>query len=285
MAPSFKSIGTAVQGTVGTSAAKAAAKGAAKGAAQEAAQTAAKGAAKQVASDTVESAAKGAAQEAAQEAAKTAAKSNLKSSLKETLSSARKSAGESLDSARKSATDFAKNNPKLAAGLAAAGIGGAYLLSKYEESTNTPRKIIKIEQAESGSVFSNKKKLRITFEPAIRITQTDLITFKGTKTTPSLDAVDQTVSDVESDQVIIYTAPKELTDFTEGGEITVKTSILGQAGDSAAQVAEDAGDAAGNVGEGAADALTNFFKQLSWKTWGIIGVVIAILILVLLLKR
>lgn len=305
MAPSSKPLSTSLQGAgsalsqAGSQAAAkeaaeklakmAAAKSAAKAAAKESAEAGAETAAKAVGKETAQAAAKEAGEEAAEKAAKgaaeQAAKSSLKESLQTTLASAKKSAGESLDSARASATKLARENPALMAGLAAAGVTGAVLLSQYQKSANTVRKITKIEEAESGQLFGDKKILRITFEPAVRITASDLITFKGTKTTPSIDDVDVEVKEVVSDAVILYKAKKELTDFTAGGDITVKTSFLAQAGDSAGETLGEAGGAAGNVAEGGMEGIRKLLGNLSMKTYAMIGGVVLLLIIIMILRR
>lgn len=152
--------------------------------------------------------------------------------------------GETPDSALRSAWRMVENNPgKTIAGLAVATAVTIALVNK-KKSEETPRTITKIESAN----FFSKKKLKITFTPAIRITSADLITFKGTRTTPSLDVTDVNVSGVVSDTVIIYDSPANITSMTPGGQILVKTTFLNQIGDLANQ-------ASGGIGSMIASAL------------------------------
>jgi hypothetical protein len=145
--------------------------------------------------------------------------------------------GETPEGARQSAWTMIQNNPgKTIAGLAVATVATIALVNK-KRSEETPRTITNIE-----SVFFSKKKLKITFTPAIRITTSDLITFRGTKTTPSLDTTDVPVSRVVSDNVIIYDAPTNITSMTPGGQIMVKTTFLNQVGDLANQASAGIGD-------------------------------------------
>lgn len=294
MAPSFKAIATSVQGTAGSSAASAAAKQAASSAAAKQAASSAAGsavakeaassaAAKEAASSAAGSAAAKqaassaagdvAAKEAAQAAVKEASTKGLKESLKETA-----------QSVGKSAKDIVSKNPgKVILGLSGAALATA-LAVNYQKSASTPRGITKIEK-EKGELFGDENIVRITFDPNIRITKNDLITFKGTKTKPSLDAVDVEVYDVISDAVILYKPKEPLSTFLPGGEISVKTSAMAQFGDMAGQQLENAGGAAGNVAEGGSDAMSKFFKNLSFKTMGGIFVVIVIIVIFVVMSR
>lgn len=185
---------------------------------------------------------------------------------------------ETKESALSNAADWVKNNPgKILMGLGAVAIA-AYALYQYDKSTNTQRTITKIEQDDTG-FFSDKKKLKITFTPGVRITKTDLITMSGTKTTPSLDVTDASVTDVLSDNQIIYTSPKVLTNMTEGGTINVKTSFGSQLGDMAGQTIR-------NVATTAGDAGGSFFSSLfggNMGTWIIIIIVIVFVMIMLAL--
>ena len=146
--------------------------------------------------------------------------------------------GETPDAAKNSAWNMIQNNlGKTIAGLAVATAATVALVNK-KRSEETPRTITKIESAN----FFSKKKLKITFTPAIRITSADLVTFRGTTTTPSLDATDVQVSSVVSDTVIIYDAPVNITNMSPGGQIFVKTTFLNQVGDLTNQAAAGIGD-------------------------------------------
>jgi hypothetical protein len=145
--------------------------------------------------------------------------------------------GETTEAANNSAWRMIQNNlGKTIAGLAVATAVTIALVNK-KRSEETPRTITKIESAN----FFSKKKLKITFTPALRITSADLITFRGTRTTPSLDATDVNVSGIVSDSVIVYDAPTDITSMTPGGQILVKTTFLNQVGDLANQASAGIG--------------------------------------------
>jgi hypothetical protein len=286
MAPSFKAIATSVQGTAGSSAAKsAAASAAAKEAAQSAAKAGAASAAGVAAKEAAQASTKAAASVAAKEGANVAAKEAAQAAVKEASTKGLKeSLKETAQSVGKSAKDIVSKNPgKAILGLTGAALATA-LAVNYQKSASTPRGITKIEK-EKGELFGDENIVRITFDPNIRITKNDLITFKGTKTKPSLDAVDVEVYDVISDAVILYKPKEPLTTFLPGGEISVKTSAMAQFGDMAGQQLENAGGAAGNVAEGGSDALSKFFKNLSFKTMGGIFVVIVIIVIFVVMSR
>ena len=199
---------------------------------------------------------------------------NEKPSKKDSLNETDKSA---FDKSKEWAS---KNYGKVILGLAA-GIAAALAYSNYKASKDTKRGIIKIEEYETG-FFANKKRLKITFTPDIRITINDAITITGSKTKPSIDVTDGSVYKVLSDSSIVYESKEKLTDMTAGGEISVKTSFGAQIGDLAGQTLDTAGK---NLGTGINGFLNELFGvNLSEETWYFIiaGIILLVVFLIIM---
>lgn len=186
----------------------------------------------------------------------------------------------------KTAAQWIMDNPgKTAAGIAASAIAADALL-RAKKSGETVRTIIKVEPAETGEFFANKKRVKITYTPDIAIVPKDNITISGSRTTPSIDgSTSVPKSDIVSDGSIIITASAEITNFTEGGTITVSTGFMNQASSITGQTAgavgsavgEGAGAVAGGLGEGLGATVGGLFEGLGIWAWIGIGVLILFL--------
>lgn len=167
--------------------------------------------------------------------------------------------------------------------LTATGIAIA-AATRADESEKNPRTIIKVERADD-SFLADKKKIKITFTPEIKILKTDAITISGSKTTPSIDGSGITILDAPSDSSFIMKVPKELTDMTAGGKIDVKTGFGPQFKDITGETINDAGEIVGEgagaiadpLGEGLGGLFSGIFSGLGIWAWVILGVFILFL--------
>jgi hypothetical protein len=223
-----------------------------------------------------------AASAASRAAAEAAAAAAAKTAAEDAAKAAAKTAAE--DAAKLAAKDAAK---LAAAGAAAAGLGYMALSSNQtaDKSNKTPRGITKIESSDGRS----KKVLKVSFSPAIRILQSDVISISGSKTTPSIDGP-QTVKSVVNDQTIIIDFGKDITTMTEGGSIGVQTTPAAQAqadvGTAAAGVGSTLGSAAGGATGGllgglGGDFLSGLGVDPEVFKWSCIAIIILIVIVIL----
>jgi len=131
---------------------------------------------------------------------------------------------------------LSQNVGKVIAGVTAATLA-ALTLAKYIKSKETVRTITKVEDATGGDI-------KITFTPAIKILESDIIDISDSKTDPSIDGTGITiVSSISSSQIKI-TPSNALKKFESGGKINVHTSFGAQLGDTAKEAADNIG--AGN---------------------------------------
>jgi len=231
-------------------------------AARQAGEQAARAAADQGADLAAQQAARQAAEQASRQAAEQAARQAGEQA-------ARQAAEQAAEQAARRAGKGAGDMAPYAAAAAAAGLG---LYTYYqanqaaEESNNTPRGITKIEYSSASS----RSIVKITFTPAMRILQTDDLTFRGTKTTPSIDGPATVKSVFSNSQIEVDFGSTVLTVLTPGGEIDVRTTVAAQAAASVNDAGENLGNAAGGGLSGFLNGLFPFLKDMGDSTKWII---------------
>jgi len=109
--------------------------------------------------------------------------------------------------------------------------------------------ITKVEAGKTGvlGIGADKKVVLITYDPPLEIRSADTVDISDSKTTPSMDGKDYEVKSVKSTTQIYVTVKSDITEFKEGGQITLHTDFESQAAGMLKDGAEAAGGAASDV--------------------------------------
>jgi hypothetical protein len=165
---------------------------------------------------------------------------------KETSTSLAKKA---KDMAGKAGDMMKKVDPKVVAAVAAAGGLGLYLVKKVNDMEGKKVGITKVEAGQNGvlGIGGDKKVVLITYDPPLEIRSADTVDISDSKTTPSMDGKDYKIKSVKSTTQIYVTVKSDITEFKEGGQITLHTDFESQAAGMLKDGAEAAGGAASDV--------------------------------------
>jgi len=202
---------------------------------------------------------------------------------KETSTSLAKKA---KDIAGKAGDMMKKVDPKVVAAVGAAGGLGLYLMKKVNDMEGKKVGITKVEAGQAGlfGLGGDKKVVLITYDPPLEIRSADTVDISDSKTTPTMDGKDYKVKSVKSTTQIYVTVNNDITDFKEGGQLTLHTDFESQAAGMLKDGAEATGELAGDVaGAGAGGLLKGL--GIDPKIAMYVGIGLGVLVLLFILMK